>query len=58
MGQDDDNRENEGDLIMAAEHATPESLGFMIRYCSGLICAAATGPRLDELEYDCAHIYL
>jgi 3,4-dihydroxy 2-butanone 4-phosphate synthase/GTP cyclohydrolase II len=47
---DDLNRENEGDLIMAAEFATPERIGFMVRYTSGLICLPATGARLDELE--------
>ncbi|HJS33965.1 MAG TPA: 3,4-dihydroxy-2-butanone-4-phosphate synthase, partial [Pseudoxanthomonas sp.] len=36
---DDEDRENEGDLILAAEHATPEAIGFMVRYGSGVICA-------------------
>ena len=35
---DDEDRENEGDLIMAAERATPEAVAFMIRYSSGIIC--------------------
>ena len=35
---DDEDRENEGDLIMAAEHATPETMAFMIRHSSGIIC--------------------
>ncbi len=47
---DDVNRENEGDLILAAEFATPERIGFMVRYTSGLICLPATGERLDELD--------
>ena len=47
---DDADRENEGDLIMAAEHATPEQIGFMIRHTSGIICLPATGERLDELR--------
>ncbi len=40
---DDENRENEGDLIMAASKATPESVNMMIRYCSGIVCV----PTLD-----------
>jgi 3,4-dihydroxy 2-butanone 4-phosphate synthase/GTP cyclohydrolase II len=47
---DDEDRENEGDLIMAAEFATPENLAFFVRHTSGLICIPMTGDRLDELE--------
>lgn len=47
---DDQQREDEGDLIMAAELATPERIAFMVRYTSGLICLPTTGERLDELE--------
>jgi len=47
---DDENRENEGDLIMAAEFATEESMAFFIRHTSGVVCVAATGERLDELN--------
>jgi 3,4-dihydroxy 2-butanone 4-phosphate synthase/GTP cyclohydrolase II len=47
---DDEDRENEGDLIMAAEHATPEAITFFVRHTSGVICAPLTGDRLDELE--------
>ena len=47
---DDADRENEGDLIMAAEHATAEQIGFMIRHTTGIICLPATGERLDELR--------
>lgn len=47
---DDENRENEGDLIMAADAATPEAIAFFIRYTSGVICAALPGRRCDELE--------
>ena len=36
---DDEDRENEGDLIVAAEHATPEVMAFFVRHTSGLICA-------------------
>ena len=43
-------RENEGDLIIAAEKITPEKLAFMVRHTSGLICTPITGSRLDELE--------
>ena len=47
---DDEDRENEGDLIMAAEAATPENIAFFVRHTSGVICAPLTGERLDELE--------
>src|SRR5262249_54548991 len=47
---DDEDRENEGDLIIAAEHATPEAMAFFVRHTSGLICAAVTEQRADELE--------
>jgi 3,4-dihydroxy 2-butanone 4-phosphate synthase/GTP cyclohydrolase II len=47
---DDEDRENEGDLILAAEHATPEKIGFMLRYTSGIICLPIIGERLDELD--------
>ncbi len=47
---DDEDRENEGDLIMAAEKATPAALGFMIRHSSGVICVPMTGDRLDALQ--------
>jgi 3,4-dihydroxy 2-butanone 4-phosphate synthase/GTP cyclohydrolase II len=47
---DDEDRENEGDLIVAAEHATPEVMGFFVRHTSGLICAAITAERADELD--------
>lgn len=46
---DDEHRENEGDLIVAAEHATPEAIRFMIREGGGLVCLAMTGPRLAQL---------
>lgn len=47
---DDEDRENEGDLILAAEDATPEKIGFMLRYTSGIICLPIVGERLDELD--------
>ncbi len=47
---DDEDRENEGDLIMAAESATPEKIAFFVRHTSGVICAPMTGERLDELD--------
>jgi len=47
---DDADRENEGDLIMAAEKVTPESIAFIVRYSSGVICLPVVGERLDELE--------
>jgi 3,4-dihydroxy 2-butanone 4-phosphate synthase/GTP cyclohydrolase II len=47
---DDADRENEGDLIVAAEHATPEVMAFFVRHTSGLICASITSDRADELD--------
>ena len=47
---DDADRENEGDLILAAEMATPEKLGFMLRHTSGIVCVSMLGERLDELD--------
>src|SRR3954468_17192297 len=47
---DDEDRENEGDLIMAAESATPETIAFFLTHTSGLICVAITGERCDELR--------
>ncbi len=46
---DDADRENEGDLIVAAERITPETMAFMIRHTSGVICMPVEGARLDEL---------
>src|SRR5260370_27304842 len=46
---DDEDRENEGDLVLAAEKATPEKINFMAREGRGLICLAFTGARGDEL---------
>lgn len=46
---DDENRENEGDIIFAAQKATPELMAFLVRYSSGLICAPAAGHILDRL---------
>src|SRR5579871_815670 len=47
---DDEDRENEGDLIMAAEFVTPEKLAFFVKHTSGLICAPITAERADELD--------
>ncbi len=47
---DDEDRENEGDLIIAAEKTTPEAINFMTLYARGLICMPITGQRLDELD--------
>ena len=47
---DDEDRENEGDLVLAAEKATPEAINFMAKYGRGLICLAVVGERLDELQ--------
>jgi len=46
---DDEDRENEGDLVIAAEKITPESINFMATHGRGLICAPVTAARLDEL---------
>jgi len=47
---DDEDRENEGDLTMAAELVTPEAINFMATHGRGLVCLAMTGERLDELD--------
>jgi 3,4-dihydroxy 2-butanone 4-phosphate synthase/GTP cyclohydrolase II len=47
---DDEDRENEGDLTIAAEKVTPEAINFMARYGRGLICLSMTPERLDQLE--------
>ena len=49
---DDEDRENEGDLVMAAELATTEAINFMATYGRGLICAPLTSERLKELQLD------
>lgn len=47
---DGEDRENEGDLIIAADKATPEKLAFMVNETSGLICVGVEGWRVDELR--------
>ena len=47
---DDEDRENEGDLIMAAQFASPEKLAFIVRHTSGVVVAPLTGERCDELR--------
>jgi len=47
---DDENRENEGDLIIAANQCTTEKMAWMIKHTSGYICVALPGDRLEELE--------
>lgn len=47
---DDEGRENEGDIIFAADAATPELMAFTIRHTSGVICLPVTGERADELD--------
>src|ERR1700741_953724 len=47
---DDEDRENEGDLTMAAEKITPEAINFMAKYGRGLICLTLTEQRCDELH--------
>ncbi len=46
---DDEDRENEGDLVIAAEKVTPEAINFMLKHGRGLVCLAIIGQRLDEL---------
>ena len=47
---DDPNRENEGDLIIPAQMATPDAINFMAKYGRGLICLSMTKQRIEELE--------
>ena len=47
---DDEDRENEGDLIMAAQFATPEKIAFIVRYSSGVVVAPISGDRCDDLR--------
>jgi 3,4-dihydroxy 2-butanone 4-phosphate synthase/GTP cyclohydrolase II len=47
---DDSDRENEGDLIVAAEKATPEAVAFVVRHTSGVLCVALSGERCDALQ--------
>ena len=47
---DDEDRENEGDLTLAAEKVTPEAINFMAKYGRGLICLAMTEERLEHLR--------
>ena len=52
---DDEDRENEGDLIFAAQMATPELVSFMVRYTSGYICVALTEDECDRLDLPPMH---
>lgn len=47
---DDEDRENEGDLALAAEKVTTEAINFMVRHARGLVCLPTTGERLEELQ--------
>ena len=47
---DDEQRENEGDLVMPAEMVTPEAVNFIVKYARGLVCMPMLGERLDELQ--------
>ena len=49
---DDEDRENEGDLVIAAQFATPDAVNFMAKHARGLICLALTPERCDELDLD------
>jgi 3,4-dihydroxy 2-butanone 4-phosphate synthase/GTP cyclohydrolase II len=46
---DEEDRENEGDLVMAAEHVTPEAINFMVRHARGLVCLTLTDERCRQL---------
>ena len=48
---DDEDRENEGDLVVAAEKATPQVINFMAKYGGGLVCLPVIRERLEELAY-------
>ncbi len=47
---DDENRENEGDVVIAADKITPEAINFMARFCRGLVCLTLTAERCDFLQ--------
>ena len=47
---DEEDRENEGDLVLAADHVTPEAINFMARFGRGLICLTLTRERCERLE--------
>src|SRR5512145_748981 len=47
---DEEDRENEGDLVLAAEHVTPEAINFMARHARGLICLTLTRERCERLQ--------
>ncbi|MBI4754720.1 MAG: 3,4-dihydroxy-2-butanone-4-phosphate synthase [Betaproteobacteria bacterium] len=46
---DEEDRENEGDIVIAAEHVTPEAINFMVRHCRGLVCLTLTEARCRQL---------
>lgn len=50
MVVDDEDRENEGDLVLAAEFATAQTIGFLIRHTSGVLCVPMPGADLDRLS--------
>src|SRR5437763_5582145 len=47
---DDEDRENEGDLVVAAEHCTPEVVNFMVTHARGVVCLALTSEQCDKLH--------
>src|SRR5512146_1703944 len=47
---DEEDRENEGDLVLAAEHVTPEAINFMARHARGLVCLTLTRERCERLR--------
>ena len=47
---DDEDRENEGDLVVAAEHCTPAAINFMVKYARGVVCLALTPQHCDKLH--------
>ena len=46
---DDENRENEGDIVIAAEKATPSKINYMLKHARGIMCLPTAAERLDEL---------
>lgn len=47
---DDEDRENEGDLIMAAQLATPEAMAFIVKHSTGIVCVSMDGKDLERLQ--------
>ena len=55
---DDEDRENEGDITIAAEHVTPEAINFMAKYARGLICLPLGPSLVDKLDLPVSYTHL